>query len=1730
MQPVVARLSEAYLKELAGRKDTYVHCKCINRHIIIEPSGLSDIKAAVRKNLDAIVNKYDQTLGGIFLGYSNLKLIQSKGLISYDDSFVHLDISADFYVFSPKEGSVLTGVVTKAIKNHVGCLVHKVFNVSVTNDTEQEDWFGDTVQVGQEVQFEVTVLKMSGPLPYIRGKFSEVFSSGQHQNRQVLQEEGTIKKKKETGTKKKAKEKLKLQVNIDDCSSVPKKKKKKLKRELTELTVGELPVFEDLHRELPDRTSSSPKKKRKKFEANTDDFDLNQEHIKKKQKVDKLASPGELKLPGKVQHGFVHAGSENIMETLRQDEVRSSTEVVGNYCMTNPIKKHKKKAAPSSLLQDSTNVKNLSQFSSDTSNFLSPSKKKAKKRNEINDKNFLQLTSDTNSAISHSKEKQNSGVKHTIELISPLKKIKKRKKDQQDSGISTYAEDNESDIESKSLKKDKIVRESENPECNYAVIDNECKADITSAVSPTRKKKKSKTKTLEFESLHPEEILNTKSEYNLTKTTKVGKLRQDNRLSMYVEDNEFDVESESLKKDRIVSVSENPESNYEVIANECKSDISSAVSPTRKKKKSKKKALEFESLHPEEILNTKSEYNLTKTTKVGKLRQDNRLSMYVEDNEFDVESESLKKDRIVSVSENPESNYEVIANECKSDISSAVSPTRKKKKSKEKALEFESLHPEEILNTNSEYNLTKTAKMGKLRQDNRLSMYVEDNEFDVESESLKKDRIVSVSENPESNYEVIANECKSDISSAVSPTRKKNKSKKKALDFESLHPEIINTNSEYNLTKTAKVGKLRQDNMLSLYAEDNDSDIESELLKIDKIVRASENPESSHEVMANECKADITSSLSPTKKKNSKKKELKVDTFKCESLSSEEILSIISEDNHESDLLKKDKTSKEAENAEPIDTIMESIDAVIAKVCRADITSQSPIKEKKKKKEQELETFSSVYIPSEDNHESDLLKKDKTSKEAENSETIDTIMESIDAVIAKVCRADNTSPQSPIKKKKEQELETFSSVYIPSEDNHESDLLKKDRTSKEAENSETIDTIMESIDAVIAKVCRADNTSPQSPIKKKKEQELETFSSVYIPSEDNHESDLLKKDRTSKEAENSETIDTIMESIDAVIAKVCRADITSPQSPIKEKKKKKEQELETFPSKYIPSEEILSTESEYSYTKTAEMNKKKKKQEIVGNEPNLQLFPESLQNKSGDNVSHPPSSKVDKTPQCSHTSILNSLLDHARSLLKESAIFPFNTNIMDKKQKVVANRAKKNTNKKETDTKEDMSTALKSERAKFTRIFPSDVLHSGHNINEGNLNVGISVAQLLSAERHKLSTYKEEDSFSNEDNSIFETKSKKSKTKKTRKDLVSHKSDTGLAALINTADTMSDKNSKHKKVKSSLIEASILHKNDKVGARKKRHSSKRSATSSPERTKHPEQAEFTALSPDSFSRPRESVRTELRKSSEKPSESSGSRLRSFSLSSEKQTIGSPRKQLSEKPLMNMVPSSFPKSLTSFNTCSLQRSPEPWQQMICADREESDDENMEAIFKTPEYFRSDSMANAEDRRTRKSNRRSLLSLNKPSHRLAAAGRLHEDSSSVESSQEDEHTNRGHGEEPSGFLSPKYKSSPTKDVPASKGSSLKSAGELKELTSRLLSLIPEIVGTSCKIKEKVSDVNSESSATKVEIQEQHSSKLSQFAKPSSEYTLRQSLSETSKRSSKQRKKKSGQKTYK
>ncbi|XP_038060388.1 DNA-directed RNA polymerase I subunit RPA43-like [Patiria miniata] len=121
--------------ESAAELDKEPHTGCTlvsaERHIALSPKYIGRLRTGVGEILDAELGRFSESLRGVLLAYGNVKLLQSSGVIVDDSPFIHFDVKFDAVVFNPKIGSLLKCVVIEQASDHVGCLVHDWFNVSL---------------------------------------------------------------------------------------------------------------------------------------------------------------------------------------------------------------------------------------------------------------------------------------------------------------------------------------------------------------------------------------------------------------------------------------------------------------------------------------------------------------------------------------------------------------------------------------------------------------------------------------------------------------------------------------------------------------------------------------------------------------------------------------------------------------------------------------------------------------------------------------------------------------------------------------------------------------------------------------------------------------------------------------------------------------------------------------------------------------------------------------------------------------------------------------------------------------------------------------------------------------------------------------------------------------------------------------------------------------------------------------------------------------------------------------------------------------------------------------------------------------------------------------------------------------------------------------------------------------------------------------------------------------
>jgi len=302
-------LSEEVLERLAADPLSCVERVARTAHVALSPASLGNLKVGVAQHFASHTNRYHPALHGILLGYRNPKLTASTGSLLYDQPHVHVDVTADFYMFTPTKGSVLCGVVNK--KNFdriVGCLVHQTFNVALMGGVQTLTRADN--KEGSRVKIEVTRVNYGrDSLPFIQGKLLA------DEEGEMVEYDSGVEVKSEAGTpvppvtekRKREEDDIRMESGDQKLKETTKKSKKQKLTDVKEEIISEPKIKQE-----PEVTEPVPKKKKKKdkekekikdvpeveVKSEVESSDLKKE--KKKKKKDKRRENEEA-MPSQVE-------------------------------------------------------------------------------------------------------------------------------------------------------------------------------------------------------------------------------------------------------------------------------------------------------------------------------------------------------------------------------------------------------------------------------------------------------------------------------------------------------------------------------------------------------------------------------------------------------------------------------------------------------------------------------------------------------------------------------------------------------------------------------------------------------------------------------------------------------------------------------------------------------------------------------------------------------------------------------------------------------------------------------------------------------------------------------------------------------------------------------------------------------------------------------------------------------------------------------------------------------------------------------------------------------------------------------------------------------------------------------------------------------------------------------------------------------------------------------------
>uniref|UniRef100_A0A2M4BRG9 Putative dna-dependent rna polymerase i n=1 Tax=Anopheles marajoara TaxID=58244 RepID=A0A2M4BRG9_9DIPT len=135
-----------------------------NEILGLRPSDCEQITRGVRRCVTDRIGSYHPKVAGIVLGYAKIRIENTMPAFRSDSPYLHVRATIDYFVFRPRVGSTLRGIVNYVSKDFVSAVMFQVFNVTVKLTKPR------SVKKDSEISFIVQSCDMKSQLPIIEGE------------------------------------------------------------------------------------------------------------------------------------------------------------------------------------------------------------------------------------------------------------------------------------------------------------------------------------------------------------------------------------------------------------------------------------------------------------------------------------------------------------------------------------------------------------------------------------------------------------------------------------------------------------------------------------------------------------------------------------------------------------------------------------------------------------------------------------------------------------------------------------------------------------------------------------------------------------------------------------------------------------------------------------------------------------------------------------------------------------------------------------------------------------------------------------------------------------------------------------------------------------------------------------------------------------------------------------------------------------------------------------------------------------------------------------------------------------------------------------------------------------------------------------------------------------------------------------------------------------------------
>ncbi|CAO1328644.1 unnamed protein product [Diamesa serratosioi] len=282
-----------YIKYTKAELDKYVATpeSCVNRvksseEICIMPWLLNNLQKSIISLLSEKIGKFSNKLDGVVLDFRNTKVLTNTTVVRQDTPSSSLEVETNFYVFSPKKGAVIKGIIKHIgvtnMESNISVVIYRVFNVKIT----VKGRIPKEVAKNTEIQIKIKDFHFENEIPYIEG---EIVDTELFKGKKIIFDEyadsgisessvtSTVKVK----TIKDSPKKITIKQEKEEHSSIVKSST--MKRKMSD--DFELPAAKLIKRELfSSQEMASPQIKKERTESSSSQSSTSKKQKSKKSK------------------------------------------------------------------------------------------------------------------------------------------------------------------------------------------------------------------------------------------------------------------------------------------------------------------------------------------------------------------------------------------------------------------------------------------------------------------------------------------------------------------------------------------------------------------------------------------------------------------------------------------------------------------------------------------------------------------------------------------------------------------------------------------------------------------------------------------------------------------------------------------------------------------------------------------------------------------------------------------------------------------------------------------------------------------------------------------------------------------------------------------------------------------------------------------------------------------------------------------------------------------------------------------------------------------------------------------------------------------------------------------------------------------------------------------------------------------------------------------------------